>query len=761
MRSVAPIVAGAMLVLGAPGAKASDDWSSRTWTAAAKGDQKSLIESLTNAPQSVNPESSLGKSIARLKSNLEAREAKRAEEIKRVRAELTRMLADKHDDLNLSMALRSAVELSMLAIDKPALLEEPQINDLIVDADAAARKAEARGDWMMASELYYRLHLLLEDAGTYKDDVARESLRLGMIRLYAPQRLWALKNARRNAEIEWRKRQPKVEGKDDKDDDFKPLPPYNPMGDDFSEKLRGIDEMMITASLSRGFNRHVEKTTMDKIVRGGLEAVRTLVETEDLKDVFKGLGDADKRNAFLTFLKAEEEKFNRLGEAAAPSDLQGLVHRMVLNNESTVGLSREALLHEFGNGGVNALDEFSAVIWPDEVARFERSTQGRFVGVGVQIELDPLQNIRIVTPLDGTPAQQAGIRSGDLIKKVNGISTLGFTLDQAVDVITGQPGTTVTLTLEREARQPDGSTQREEVDYKLRRKSIEVVTVKGWRKTGPREDDWDWFIDPQNQIGYVRMTQFAEKTATEFDAALDAMWKTGLNGLILDLRYNPGGLLDQAVEVVSRFVDGKVRSHDSMVVTTLDKDNKIVQKEPILSGRSRLSNIPVIVLVNQGSASASEIVSGALQDYARSGDIRALILGERSYGKGSVQNVWNMDRGGVRAYVKVTTQYYRLPDGRMIHRRNTSKEWGVVPDLSVDMLPTQISDSLSLRLKTDVIRVDDKGNRVAADGETPADPDDLINKGIDMQLEQAVVLLQTQVPAAVAGSDVKNPPRNN
>lgn len=738
---------------------AADDWATKAWDAASRGDQAALDELLKNPPPSLNAESPLVQSIKHLLADVEARETKRASEISRVRKELDKALAAGADDLNLSMAIKSAVELSMLATDKDSLMKEPKLRGLVMDADSAARKAESRGDWMMASELYYRLDLLLEDNGTYRDDVKRESQRLAMIRMYAPQRLWDLKNARRNAEIDWRAKQPKEPAADGKEpkDDTKPLPPYNPMGDDFHQKLEGIDETMVSTALRRGYERHVERTTMDKILRGAIEAVHTLVTTDDLKGIFPGMGEANAKEAFLKFLEAEDEKIAKLGNDAGMADLFGLVQRTVAQNEKTVKLPKTALLHEFGNGGLAALDEFSAVIWPDEVPRFERNTQGRFVGVGVQIELDPLQNIRIVTPLDGTPAQKAGLRTGDLIKKVDGVSTIGFTLDQAVDVITGPEDTQVVLTIERDQPKAEGGSDHIEKEYKLHRSKIEIATVKGWRRTGTKEDEWDWFVDPSNRIGYVRLTQFADRTDNEFDNAIDAMKSGagGLNGLILDLRYNPGGLLDQAVAITSRFVDGgQVKNFRGLVVTTHAKDNTLVQREPAARGAARLSGIPVVVLINEGSASASEIVSGALNDYAHSGDIKAVLIGNRSYGKGSVQNVWPLDRAGTRAYVKITTQYYHLPGDRMIHRRPGAASWGVEPDLKVDMLPTQIADTLTLRLNSDVLKVDENGKRLQGTGtDAPANPDDLITKGMDVQLEQALVLLQTQVPAAVAGSN--------
>src|SRR5262249_11925082 len=152
---------------------------------------------------------------------------------------------------------------------------------------------------------------------------------------------------------------------------------------------------------------------------------------------------------------------------------------------------------------------------------------------------------------------------------------------------------------EREVTDPDGKKHTEDHDYVLTRKEIPVTTVKGWKRSGAGEDDWDWFIDPQDKIGYVRLIQFAEKTDDDFERAIDQMKATGLNGLVLDLRFNPGGLLDQAVAVASRFVDQRSGLHNNgMVVTTHTKDNLLVQKEAVLSGHAKLAGIPVVVLIN-------------------------------------------------------------------------------------------------------------------------------------------------------------------
>jgi carboxyl-terminal processing protease len=560
-----------------------------------------------------------------------------------------------------------------------------------------------------------------------------------------------LRNERRNQDIAWNEKHPSEEDAKKTDEEKarakRPLPPYNAMGDDYKAKLAGIDENMVEHALQRAYARHVERTPMDKILKDGIGALRTMVQTEDLKAVFPGIADPEARAAFLRALDAQEQRISR--DPAGVADLMSLIPELVAANERTVKLPRTALLHEFGNGAMSALDEFSAVIWPDEARRFRRNTEARFKGVGVQIELDPSANIRVVTPLEGTPAQRAGIRPGDLIKKVDGTSTEGFSLDQAVDVITGPGDTKVTLGIEREVADESGQKHTEEKDFTLVRKEIPVTTVKGWKKSGVREDDWDWFIDPQDKIGYVRLVQFADQTDDDFARAIEQMKTTGLNALILDLRFNPGGLLDEAVDVVSRFVDASgLKHYKGMVVTTHAKDKSLVQQERVIAGRAALAGIPVVVLINEGSASASEIVSGAIQDYARSGDAKAIIMGARSYGKGSVQNVWPLP-GGAEALIKITTQYYYLPSDRLIHRQPKAAQWGIEPDLKVEMLPQQITDSLILRQNADVLKMDENGKLVGS--EQTANPEDLITKSLDLQLQQALVLLEAEV-AAKTGS---------
>ncbi|MBY0312529.1 MAG: S41 family peptidase, partial [Phycisphaerales bacterium] len=405
-----------------------------------------------------------------------------------------------------------------------------------------------------------------------------------------------------------------------------------------------------------------------------------------------------------------------------------------------------------GNGAMAKYDEFSAIIWPDEIARFERMTRGNFRGVGVQIQLDEeSQMIKVVTPLEGTPAQRAGIRAGDLIKKIDGQSAVGISLNQAVDLITGPVDSGVTITMERKSGDdPDGKQITQDIDFKLARAIIPLASVKGWKRVGAKEDDWDYFIDPANRIGYVRLLQFTEDTTKDLRNAVNQMRAAqgggAINGLILDLRYNPGGLLTEAVSVSNSFID------KGLIVST--RGPRVAGEEKQATpGNVLLKDVPMVVLINEGSASASEIVSGAIRHYADVGELRAVVIGQRSFGKGSVQNVWPIAQ---RAQMKLTTQYYYLPDGRRLHRTPGATVWGVDPHLKVDTLLETDSEALRLRQDADVLPIDQKGE-VVVDSKTPRpDPNKLLTDGLDIQLQTALAVLQSQ---AIKGQALATQPR--
>lgn len=710
----------------------------QVWTSARGGDEASILTLLESNP-AVHSDPAMKASLDLFRANQAKRESQRAEKMAEAGAKLDEHLTAYDKDANpvaLSDALSSVVELQLLINDADKFFADPRVGRVLVAAEKAAKEAERTGDWLIASELFFRLDTIHDPAGTFRADVDRVTNRLSMIRLYAPERLWELRNNRRLAE-----------GLD-------ALPPYNPYGDDYHAKLNGVNSTMIRTAIQRAAQQHVgrstqtnpEGITMNALILGGIDAVQTMATTTDLARVFPGLGNAAKREAFLARLAENRATVAGWDRDGSAYDLRRVIDTVLADAQETVALMPEALLHEFGNGAMAELDAYTAVIWPDELARFRRSTEGEFIGVGIQIQLDELQNITVVAPLEGTPAQRAGVRPGDIIKKIDGISAVGLGLDQAVEVITGPANTTVNLTLERKVEGQDD--QVEEITYNLARQRIDLPTVKGWSKTGPGDYDWNWFIDKDAGIGYLRLTGFTDDSAADFDRAVSAMQREGMTGLILDLRYNPGGLLDQAVEIASRFVP------EGTVVKTVDAVgiDQEVQQARAVPERLNLSRTPVIVLINEGSASASEIVSGAVQAAAQQGKTKALIVGQRSFGKGSVQNVYLLPGGS--AAMKLTTHYYRVDSPRMIHKLPGATEWGVDPDLTVDMLPSQQADALILRRDADVLPLDANG-QPKADATRP-DPNTLLTDGIDLQVQTALVLLQTQGLGAAGETSLKD-----
>lgn len=697
------------------------DLSDRVWSTALKGDDDQVLATLKGIPDTQSL-TTLHAAAGSLDKNVAKREQLRTEKLAEANKKLDAQLAKDTPDA-LSEAVKFAVEVYMLSPNKGAVKTDPRIAGLITRAEKAAHEAEAKGDWFTANELFYRLHALLEEEGIYKKDVRRLGLRLAMIRLYAPEQFWKLRNDERIKA-----------GKS-------ALPAYNGLGEDYHEKLAAIDRGMVLRAVVNGTRQQIDQITLREALLGGIDSIRTLATTTDLQTVFNGMNDQVKRDQLIAFLNRWTARMAEPGFVATQNTVVDFVDELLETNRTSVAVPDTAMLHEFGNGAMARLDEFSAIIWPDELARFDRMTQGEFKGVGVQIQLDDeTQMIKVVTPLEGTPAQRAGIKMGDIIKKINGDSAVGISLNQAVDKITGAAGSNVTMTMERKTGETDadGKDITQDIDFKLTRAVIPIISVKGWERTGAKEDQWDWFIDRDNKIGYIRLLQFTESTTSDLHAAIDKMHEQGgVNGLILDLRFNPGGLLTEAVSVANTFVE------KGTIVSTEGRTVQGESKSAVPSG-NRIKNIPVVVLINEGSASASEIVSGAMRHYADKGDIDAILIGQRSFGKGSVQNVWPL---AANAKMKVTTQYYKLPDGRIIHRKPGASSWGVDPHLKVEMLPETESEALKLRQDADVLTIDDKGN-IVTDAKSPhPDPRKLIDDGLDLQLQTALVLLQTRTVA--------------
>ena len=319
-------------------------------------------------------------------------------------------------------------------------------------------------------------------------------------------------------------------------------------------------------------------------------------------------------------------------------------------------VSYQDLIYGALRGMLSTLDPHSEFMEPVKVDELRKDTEGAFGGVGIVIGMKE-GYLTVVSPMEDSPAFKAGIMTGDRIIKIEGKSTERITMPDAVKKLRGEPGTDVSLTFQR----PSSGQTRE---VKLTRAEIKVDTVKDVQ--GKRE-----FPLGENNIGYVRVTQFNEPTATDLAKALAKLTTQGMQGLILDLRGNPGGLLDQAVRVCELFLP-----RGQLIVTTEGRmEPKILSYKA--QGGGKYLTVPMVVLVNVGSASASEIVAGCLQDVQPQ---RAIILGEQTFGKGSVQSILPLDDGSA---LRLTTAKYYTPSHKVIHEK------GITPDIEVTMTPEE------------------------------------------------------------------------
>jgi carboxyl-terminal processing protease len=455
---------------------------------------------------------------------------------------------------------------------------------------------------------------------------------------------------------------------------------------DWHDTLRGVQLAQLTKAIDDVYLNYYRDVTYKGLLLGGLDALSAVVDTRGLDAAFPALDDPAKRAGFEKFLA----DWRTLASNATPDNEQALMDQflsaddkdgMLAANGRTLGLPDAVVISEFADGALAGLDPFTNMIWPSSVAEFRKSTQGEFSGVGIQIELQPdTGDLKVVEPLPDSPAEAAGVVSDDVIALINGRTAKNITTDQAVRLITGPTGTTVTLTL----RSPDGKLR----NVTLRRRQIKVASVKGYTEVGTGK--WDYWIDPADHIAYIRITSFTATTSKELRDVLNDLGD-GVSGVILDLRGNPGGLLPAAIGVCDTFL----KSGD-IVSTHPDRDTPNLPFKAVANDDGDEFTKPLVVLINQYSASASEIVSGALKD-----DHRAILVGERTYGKGSVQQLFPLPPDD-DCTIKLTTSHYYLPSGRCIHREENSTTWGVDPDVTVELTPEQMQATLIARHKMDV-----------------------------------------------------------
>jgi len=380
------------------------------------------------------------------------------------------------------------------------------------------------------------------------------------------------------------------------------------------------------------------------------------------------------------------------GEAKPPvrtfgkDEFLAVLDKVLALNETTVQLPTRPLIAHLSEAALEALDPYTVIVWPRQVQDFEKLMTNEFTGIGIEIS-KPKGMLTVSSLLPDTPAYRAGLDAGDVIECVDGIPTKDMSLMCAVKKITGPKGTKVNLTIKREGEQ-------EVRPMELVRDRIIVPTIRGWQRA--ENGCWLYVLDEKQKIGYVRITSFSGETSDDLETALKQLESEGLNGLIMDLRFNTGGLLDSAVSVVDKFIS------DGLIVKTQPKANVMPAFE-YAHKRGTHPNYPLVILTNSGSASASEIVAGALGDGKYE---RAVLVGTRTHGKGSVQGITHYPGGG--AELKYTMAYYHLPSGQRVQSREAvekegRKDWGVGPDVQVDLTTEEMKQMLDVQRDNDVL----------------------------------------------------------
>ena len=387
-----------------------------------------------------------------------------------------------------------------------------------------------------------------------------------------------------------------------------------------------------------------------------------------------------------------------------------------VRNDYVVTVDDSELIEEAINGMLQSLDPHSSYVNPDAFRDLQVNTSGEYGGLGMEVTQED-GVVKVVSPIDDTPAKRAGVLSGDYITEIDGESIIGMSLSEAVDQMRGKPGEPIVITVIREDEDP--------LEITMVREVIKRQVVKHEVKDG---------------IGYLRISQFNEKTDESLQAAVKSLKSEmgKIPGIVLDLRGNPGGLLDQSIKVSSAFLDG------GEVVSTRGRQADDTDRYNADRGEL-LKNVPVIVLIDGASASASEIVAGAMQDRGR-----GLVLGMTSFGKGSVQSVIPL-RGGRDGALRLTTQRYYTPAGRSIQAT------GITPDVAVSYAPDDGKGNKRMR-ESDLPnsiknQVEEELNKDVEDTDIKIDyPPEGFEVEDDYQLQKAIEILKTGTYAKLLAS---------
>lgn len=402
----------------------------------------------------------------------------------------------------------------------------------------------------------------------------------------------------------------------------------------------------------------------------------------------------------------------------------------IIQEEYVEEVDSEQLFEDAMKGMVSGLDDYSSFIVQSDFAQFQESLDQEFGGIGIMVEIPPESDrITIISPVVDTPAFREGLRAGDVIYEIDGNDTTDMSLKESVKLMRGPIGEPIDLKIRHAGSQ-------KLADYSIERAVIPIDSVLGdTREVG---GDWNFYLEKQPNIGFIRLTSFGEMTADELRGALRQYETHPVDAIILDVRNNAGGLLGTAVELCDMFVPG------GKIVSTRGRDGKERDAYYAREGVEIPADLPMAILINGFSASASEILAACLQDHNR-----AIVVGERSFGKGTVQNVISMQGG--RSALKLTTASYWRPSGRNIHRREDATEedeWGVKPDTDcvVKLTEEQFTEVLKIRRQRDVVLVgDEEHDRLPPLEEwTEPQPDPQVQRAVELLLQQLQIELDTR-----------------
>jgi carboxyl-terminal processing protease len=568
--------------------------------------------------------------------------------------------------------------------EKRAVLEHPVLREAIRVALLRAREYEAKGQWSDAYvHAYYWLTELYPDNTRYKDEADRLT-ELVTIEL-------ALKDGTCN--------------------------------DTSRERHKGIEPDMFLRALHLLEGNYVSPPDYPLMLEKALTRSRLLADVfEKSKEKLAwkiNPSQLDNYRAGVATLEAKVKAMSKPGSV----ELIRLFQDVMNLNADTLELPQEVIVAQFSEGALSALDPFTNLVWPWYVEDFEKSLTQQFFGIGVEIS-KATGVLKVVSLLPDTPAYRSGLDAEDEIVKVNGEATEDMTITCAVSKITGPKGTKVTLTI----RRPSTGVVK---DYVITRDKIVVQPIRGWQRA--ENGGWDYWVDPENRIGYVRLTAFTESSGPDLDKILTTLERQGMRGLILDLRYNSGGYLESAAQVVDLFVE------DGVIVKSSPRHGFPTYE--IAHKRGTHPRYPLVVLINGGSASASEIVAGALQDPKFN---RAVIVGSRSYGKGSVQVVTPYTGGN--SQLKYTIAYYHLPSDQQVKNRYQMEklgrtDWGIAPDVEVEMYNHELRRMIDVQRDNDVLVRADHNN----DGDPMVRHDLRRTLLSDPQLSVALLVAQAQL----------------